>query len=116
MDFLPVVGRVPELENVWVAGGYSGHGNVLGFACGELVARAVLGDEDATAPVLSTGATAEPGIESRSGRASGLASTDGLHSRPGYNPSRGRSSPSAFASAAARSRDPGSRALSSRRA
>ena len=43
MDFLPVVGRVPGLENVWVAGGYSGHGNVLGFACGELVARAVGG-------------------------------------------------------------------------
>jgi len=46
MDFLPVVGRVPGLENVWVAGGYSGHGNVLGFACGELVARAVVGEDD----------------------------------------------------------------------
>lgn len=46
MDFLPVVGRVPGLENTWVAGGYSGHGNVLGFGCGELVARAVTGDED----------------------------------------------------------------------
>jgi glycine/D-amino acid oxidase-like deaminating enzyme len=46
MDFLPVVGRVPDLENVWVAGGYSGHGNVLGFACGELVARAVTGEGD----------------------------------------------------------------------
>lgn len=43
MDFLPVVGRVPGLDNVWVAGGYSGHGNVLGFACGELVAEAVAG-------------------------------------------------------------------------
>ena len=39
MDFLPVVGRVPGLDDVWVAGGYSGHGNVLGFACGELVAE-----------------------------------------------------------------------------
>jgi gamma-glutamylputrescine oxidase len=46
LDFLPVVGRVPGLENVWVAGGYSGHGNVLGFACGRLVARAILGDRD----------------------------------------------------------------------
>jgi glycine/D-amino acid oxidase-like deaminating enzyme len=45
MDFLPVVGRVPELENAWVAGGYSGHGNVLGFACGELVAAAVAGED-----------------------------------------------------------------------
>jgi gamma-glutamylputrescine oxidase len=46
LDFQPVVGRVPGLERTWVAGGYSGHGNVLGFACGELVARAVLGDAD----------------------------------------------------------------------
>lgn len=45
-DFLPVVGPVPELEGVWAAGGYSGHGNVLGFACGRLVARAILGDRD----------------------------------------------------------------------
>jgi gamma-glutamylputrescine oxidase len=46
LDFMPVVGRLPGREGVWVAGGYSGHGNVLGLACGELVARAVLGDRD----------------------------------------------------------------------
>ena len=46
LDFLPVVGPVPGQEGVWVAGGYSGHGNVLGFLCGELVARAILGDRD----------------------------------------------------------------------
>lgn len=51
MDFLPIVGRAPGLENVWVAGGYSGHGNVLGFACGELVAQAVAGED---APFLDT--------------------------------------------------------------
>ncbi|MBA3432458.1 MAG: FAD-dependent oxidoreductase [Actinobacteria bacterium] len=45
-DFLPVVGRVPRQDRVWVAGGYSGHGNVLGFACGRLVARAILGERD----------------------------------------------------------------------
>jgi glycine/D-amino acid oxidase-like deaminating enzyme len=45
-DFLPVVGRVPGTGDLWVAGGYSGHGNVLGFACGRLVARAILGDRD----------------------------------------------------------------------
>jgi len=28
-----------------VAGGYSGHGNVLGLLCGELVAQAMLGRE-----------------------------------------------------------------------
>jgi gamma-glutamylputrescine oxidase len=41
-DRLPVVGEARE--GVWVAGGYSGHGNVLGLACGELVARALLGE------------------------------------------------------------------------
>jgi glycine/D-amino acid oxidase-like deaminating enzyme len=43
-DRLPLVGRLPSRENVWVAGGYSGHGNVLGLLCGDLVARAILGD------------------------------------------------------------------------
>ncbi len=44
-DMLPLVGPVPGREGrVWVAGGYSGHGNVLGFACGQLVADALLGD------------------------------------------------------------------------
>ena len=45
-DFLPVVGRVPGADGLWMAGGYSGHGNVLGFACGRLVARAILGERD----------------------------------------------------------------------
>jgi len=45
-DFLPAVGRVPGEDGLWIAGGYSGHGNVLGFACGRLVARAILGDRD----------------------------------------------------------------------
>lgn len=43
-DLMPLVGPVPGREQVWVAGGYSGHGNVPGFACGDLVARAVLGE------------------------------------------------------------------------
>jgi gamma-glutamylputrescine oxidase len=45
-DFVPVVGRVPGEDDLWVAGGYSGHGNVLGFACGRLAARAILGERD----------------------------------------------------------------------
>ncbi len=44
-DLAPLVGPVPGRENVWVAGGYSGHGNVLGLACGDLVARAILGEQ-----------------------------------------------------------------------
>jgi glycine/D-amino acid oxidase-like deaminating enzyme len=45
LDFLPVVGPLPGAGRAWVAGGYSGHGNVLGFMCGDLAARALLGDE-----------------------------------------------------------------------
>lgn len=45
LDFLPVVGRVPGDDRTWVAGGYSGHGNVLGLMCGELAAQAMLGRE-----------------------------------------------------------------------
>jgi glycine/D-amino acid oxidase-like deaminating enzyme len=43
-DLLPVGGRLPGRDGAWVAGGYSGHGNVLGLMCGDLVAQAVLGD------------------------------------------------------------------------
>ena len=46
-DMIPLVGPVPGREGIWVAAGYSGHGNVLGFACGELVAAAIAGDTSA---------------------------------------------------------------------
>jgi glycine/D-amino acid oxidase-like deaminating enzyme len=49
-DRLPLVGPAPGRDGVWVAAGYSGHGNVMGLACGELVARAILGEP---APELS---------------------------------------------------------------
>jgi glycine/D-amino acid oxidase-like deaminating enzyme len=45
-DLLPLVGPVPARDGTWVAAGYSGHGNVLGFLCGRLVASAILGRED----------------------------------------------------------------------
>jgi len=51
-DGLPLVGRVPGRDGVWVAGGYSGHGNVLGFACGVLVANAILGRPAAEATLF----------------------------------------------------------------
>lgn len=41
-DLLPLVGEVRD--GAWVAGGYSGHGNALGLACGDLVARAIVGE------------------------------------------------------------------------
>jgi len=44
-DRLPLVGPVPDHDGVWVSAGYSGHGNVMGLACGELVAQAILGQE-----------------------------------------------------------------------
>src|SRR5207247_897075 len=45
-DLLPLAGRVSDDERVWIAAGYSGHGNVLGLACGELVAEAILGERN----------------------------------------------------------------------
>jgi gamma-glutamylputrescine oxidase len=42
-DHLPLVGPVPGRGGLWVSAGYSGHGNVMGLACGELVANAILG-------------------------------------------------------------------------
>jgi len=46
-DGLPLAGPVPGRDGLWVAAGYAGHGNVLGFVCGALVARAILGDPPA---------------------------------------------------------------------
>jgi glycine/D-amino acid oxidase-like deaminating enzyme len=50
-DLLPVVGPVPGRAGLWVAGGYSGHGNVLGLMCGDLVAKAITGEPH---PLLDT--------------------------------------------------------------
>jgi glycine/D-amino acid oxidase-like deaminating enzyme len=45
-DELPLAGQVPGREGLWVSRGYSGHGNVLGLACGDLVAKAILGHRE----------------------------------------------------------------------
>ena len=52
-DYLPLVGELPARPGVWVSVGYSGHGNVLGFACGDLVAQAILGRRDERLRLLS---------------------------------------------------------------
>jgi glycine/D-amino acid oxidase-like deaminating enzyme len=52
-DALPYVGEVPGRPGLWVAGGYSGHGNVPGFLSGELIAHGITGadgDEPALFP------------------------------------------------------------------
>jgi glycine/D-amino acid oxidase-like deaminating enzyme len=58
-DRLPLVGRVPTRTTVWIAAGYSGHGNVLGLACGDLVARAIRGE---TPPELELFAPGRAGL------------------------------------------------------
>jgi glycine/D-amino acid oxidase-like deaminating enzyme len=60
-DQLPLVGPLDGDERVWVAAGYSGHGNVLGLACGELVARALTGDRDPLLDALAPSRFGEPG-------------------------------------------------------
>jgi glycine/D-amino acid oxidase-like deaminating enzyme len=62
-DRLPFVGPVPGRDRVWVAAGYSGHGNVLGFACGELVARALTGDRDPLLDLLDPGRPATAAVQ-----------------------------------------------------
>jgi gamma-glutamylputrescine oxidase len=42
-DDLPYVGEAPGRPGLYVAGGYSGHGNVTGFLAGRLVADAIAG-------------------------------------------------------------------------
>ena len=59
-DLMPVVGPLPGRERAWVAGGYSGHGNVLGFGCGELVARAILGATDPMLELMRPARLLEP--------------------------------------------------------
>ena len=60
-DLLPLVGRVPAHDGTWIAAGYSGHGNVLGFMCGELVAAAVLGKSDDLLELFSPARLLVPG-------------------------------------------------------
>ncbi len=45
LDFFRSSARLRHQPGAWVCGGYSGHGNVLGFMCGDLVAKAMLGEE-----------------------------------------------------------------------
>jgi glycine/D-amino acid oxidase-like deaminating enzyme len=52
-DRLPLVGALPGRPGVWASVGYSGHGNVLALACGEGVARALLGRADPRLEPLS---------------------------------------------------------------
>ena len=53
LDRVPIVGEVRD--GVWVAGGYSGHGNALGLACGELVARAILDEHPPELEIFAPG-------------------------------------------------------------
>jgi glycine/D-amino acid oxidase-like deaminating enzyme len=70
-DLVPLVGRVRE--NVFVAGGYSGHGNALGLACGDLAARSVLGERPPELELFDPSRFAsEPGPRSEPGPLSEL--------------------------------------------
>jgi glycine/D-amino acid oxidase-like deaminating enzyme len=47
-----IIDRHPEMPEVWIAGGGSGHGYKMGPAVGELLARQVR-DDDSTDPVFA---------------------------------------------------------------
>jgi gamma-glutamylputrescine oxidase len=59
-DLLPLVGRVHD--GLWIAAGYSGHGNVLGFMSGELVAGAILGRAAGLMELLDPKRLADPAL------------------------------------------------------
>ncbi len=61
-DLMPLAGRVPGREDTWVAAGYSGHGNALGLACGELVARAILGEPPPELDLFDPARLAAPSV------------------------------------------------------
>jgi glycine/D-amino acid oxidase-like deaminating enzyme len=61
-DLLPVAGELPGRPGLYVAGGYSGVGNVQGFVCGGLVADMALGRPHALARPLSPARFAEDGV------------------------------------------------------
>jgi gamma-glutamylputrescine oxidase len=54
-DLLPVVGALPDSPGLYVAGGYSGVGNVLGHLCGDIVADLIATGTHPQAPALDVG-------------------------------------------------------------
>jgi len=54
-DLLPVVGALPDSPGLYVAGGYSGVGNVLGHLCGGIAADLIATGTHLQAPALDVG-------------------------------------------------------------
>ncbi len=54
-DLLPVVGALPDSPGLYVAGGYSGVGNVLGHLCGAIAADLIATGTHPQAPALDAG-------------------------------------------------------------
>jgi gamma-glutamylputrescine oxidase len=54
-DLLPLVGALPDSPGVYVAGGYSGVGNVLGHLCGSIAADLIATGTHPQAPALDAG-------------------------------------------------------------
>jgi glycine/D-amino acid oxidase-like deaminating enzyme len=54
-DNHPWVGAVPEMEGVWLCGGYTGHGMPNGLLCGKAVVEMVLADEDVRQRLVEKG-------------------------------------------------------------
>ena len=48
-DYLPLANQVPEMNGVWVVGGFSGYGMPFGMRLGNLPAASILQDASAQA-------------------------------------------------------------------
>ena len=60
-DQLPFVGEVPGRPGLWVSGGYSGHGNLPGYAAGQEIADAIAGRSGPEPAFLSDASACSPG-------------------------------------------------------
>jgi gamma-glutamylputrescine oxidase len=47
-DELPIVGPIPDRPNLWVCGGYTGHGLAFAFHCAKRLAEAICGERPAS--------------------------------------------------------------------
>ncbi len=54
-DSLPLVGQLPGVENCFVCGGYTGHGNAFAINSAKLVSDLVMGKTNVDAELFDPG-------------------------------------------------------------
>ncbi len=47
-DYVPIVDHAPSMANIWIEGGFSGHGMPFGIKLGQLLAHELTGQKSST--------------------------------------------------------------------